>query len=101
MVLGMGIRFSKTIANKLGLPPSGLFAMNQILDRSVYCRPLGGEPNLFAIIFENLIPIPNTIQNVKASYQVHILYDFFYTLNRHFQLPAAIVDTILKMMPFR
>ena len=30
MVLGMGVRFSKTIANKLGTPPSGLFAMNQI-----------------------------------------------------------------------
>ena len=36
MVLGMGVRFSKTIANKLGSPPSGLFAMNQILDMSVH-----------------------------------------------------------------
>ena len=35
MVLGIAKRLSKTIANKLGSPPSGLFAMNQILDRSV------------------------------------------------------------------
>ena len=35
MVLGMGIRFSKTTANKLGSPPSGLFAVNQISDVSV------------------------------------------------------------------
>ena len=38
MVLGMGIRFSKTIANKLGLPPSGLFAINQISDASVLVK---------------------------------------------------------------
>ena len=77
MVLGMGIRFSKNIANKLGSPPSGLYAMNQILDRSVYCRPLGGEPNLFAIfwkVFEYL----TLCQNVKASYQVHVLYEFLH-----------------------
>ena len=28
-------------------------------------RPLGGEPNLFAMVFENLIPIPNTIPKIK------------------------------------
>ena len=163
MVLGMGIRFSKTIANKLGTPPSGLFAMNQILYTSVHgwnpqkiikeifqwillllgmmnnilkvyekittrkvsfsrchlendtfpvvifwwifrmlfiiaysnrihwkisfiifwgfqpCtdvyniwfianRPLGGVPNLFAMVFENLIPIPNTIPRKKKLF---------------------------------
>ena len=36
MVLGMGMRFSKMIANNLRAPPSGLFAINQILDRPVY-----------------------------------------------------------------
>ena len=36
MVLGMVIRFTKNIANKLGSPPSGLFAMNQIFDTSVF-----------------------------------------------------------------
>ena len=38
MVLGMGIRFSKTIANKLGSSPSGLFAMNQISAASVVVK---------------------------------------------------------------
>ena len=36
MVLGIGIKFSKSITNKLGSPTSGLFAMNQILDRPAY-----------------------------------------------------------------
>ena len=36
MVLGMGIRFSKTTANKLGSPPSGLFAMNPIVNMPVH-----------------------------------------------------------------
>ena len=38
MVLGMVIRFSKTIANKLGSSPSGLFAINQISDASVVVK---------------------------------------------------------------
>ena len=36
LLFGMGIRSSKTIANNCGSPPSILFAMNQILDTSVY-----------------------------------------------------------------
>ena len=35
MVLGMGIRFSKTTANDMGTPPSGLFAQNSKFHRSV------------------------------------------------------------------
>ena len=30
MVLGMVLRFQKMTASKLGVPPSGLFALNQI-----------------------------------------------------------------------
>ena len=35
MVVGMGIRFSKTIANDMGAPPSGLFAQNPKFKMSV------------------------------------------------------------------
>ena len=28
-------------------------------------RPLGGDPILFAVFFENIIPICNTMQNCK------------------------------------
>ena len=35
MVLGMVLRFKKITGHKLGAPPSGLFALNQIFVRSV------------------------------------------------------------------
>ena len=47
--------------NYLGFQPcTDLFNIGCIAN-----RPLGGEPNLFAMLFENLMPIPNTMPEIK------------------------------------
>ena len=41
------------------------------------CRPPEGNPNLYAVVFENLMPIPNTMPNCKKTcHQVRNLSEF-------------------------
>ena len=64
MVLGMGIRFSKTIANKLGSPPSGMFAMDPILDISLWLKSKIIDRRVFSMDY---VTIGYAKQHTKKS----------------------------------
>ena len=66
--------------------------------------PLGGAPNLWPMIFENLRTIPNTIPKIKNLSPSEQLLWFFTSKSQFIgflKIRASIVDAILKMMPFQ
>ena len=66
--------------------------------------PLGGAPNLWPMISENLRTIPNTIPKIKnLSPSAQLLWFFNHKSQfiGFWKIRASIVDAVLKTMPFQ